>query len=1072
MAIYIKKTNKDAELAQIAALQQEIDLLLQDETIDQSIKNIVLQDLALAQDTIQQDAMVGSNARQYLLGVQDGVKKKLAGELGYSPSAVGSAVKNAFGRYAPEEIAWMVNETLRKSAQQGNSGIYEPVYDAPTTLGQQAYVFNPATEDAKIYKIAGATPDKQQAVKAFSTYLLGQLQSAMDILSDSNNSLHGWDPVNNKHLGNWMEFLSTAGTGSDAELNSQILEMGNIINTLKNSNLQAMYEDNFQYWLEGYAPEKQSTPPAASTTIKVGDANVPVVEYIDDHANSLIKERNWKVVKEGDVYKAYLVGGDGVARPVQNQQIINIDPTNRDTWKRAVITDENGVISYGDLGSDAFIQTLSPSRWAEIQTAIRQAHENHFGKVVDTDKGLGRYIDLSNFFRGTDPIIYQLSPNSDEDPLWIDWDLLGNLDNFVFAGNADATAAGTSTEGQYMAAMGDPGDISSIPEFTEELAKQKFGGNSDTTGDINLKGWIDPTFSDNLKHTYGHLSEAIIQFVYLQIKHSVVSKSIDVDKEAKLKQIEDQIIALCPNYKKQVRIKGTDKDVDLGHAMINQIENDPTIFPSILAAIIQNPEMQDVRQGIVPRLRSYVKQNKRGGILKAQFGVSFDTDDSEESSDSNSSNESSGTVKTQMNTAMGELNPEAPLDVDTKQGMQALLASAIFDFVDLVTPNNNRKAGRVISPIMSTASTGADIYAATQLDMTPEQKAAMFGSDALNMALSFAPFLSKSEKMERLQAAMAARKVQIALGVAGIGASAIGSLFTSKDAIAAMDKILEGKYQDLTPQDMHALVVQANLLISGAKGVSSIAHGVKSTPIKKSDTDVYISVKGPNGKEAIPVKQSDIQAAKDLAAEEIEKLPWYQSLNVLRRLKEKKKAMSSLAPEGSTVQTNILGNPKTKPSYEYDNSKVTRTHTHQDQQRPLKPSVVKNPSMFKLKDDPYFGLFRNWSWDVDLFKNLKGLELEPGAVRSVKTSAGKEYKVYKVSMNDFAEAQKQYLPKSKNTTIDTEVTNALFGPTGMPTDTKIAQSGNIIIYAVPAPIAPVNRNGGRLQRLNMYLTQQ
>jgi hypothetical protein len=40
--------------------------------------------------------------------------------------------------------------------------------------------------------------------------------------------------------------------------------------------------------------------------------------------------------------------------------------------------------------------------------------------------------------------------------------------------------------------------------------------------------------------------------------------------------------------------------------------------------------------------------------------------------------------------------------------------------------------------------------------------------------------------------------------------------------------------------------------------------------------------------------------------------------------------MSSLAPEGSTVQTNILGNPKTKPSYEYDNSKVTRTHTHQD----------------------------------------------------------------------------------------------------------------------------------------------
>jgi hypothetical protein len=61
--------------------------------------------------------MSNKDARHYVLGVYNGIKKKLAGEPGYSESLVGGATKNMFGRYSPAETAWMSNETLKQSAQ-------------------------------------------------------------------------------------------------------------------------------------------------------------------------------------------------------------------------------------------------------------------------------------------------------------------------------------------------------------------------------------------------------------------------------------------------------------------------------------------------------------------------------------------------------------------------------------------------------------------------------------------------------------------------------------------------------------------------------------------------------------------------------------------------------------------------------------------------------------------------------------------------------------------------------------------------------------------------------------------
>jgi hypothetical protein len=50
--------------------------------------------------------------------------------------------------------------------------------------------------------------------------------------------------------------------------------------------------------------------------------------------------------------------------------------------------------------------------------------------------------------------------------------------------------------------------------------------------------------------------------------------------------------------------------------------------------------------------------------------------------------------------------------------MRWLLGSAITDFIDVITPNSNRKVGRVISPILNSGSLTADIIAANKLDMT------------------------------------------------------------------------------------------------------------------------------------------------------------------------------------------------------------------------------------------------------------------------------------------------------------------------------------------------------------------
>lgn len=1062
MAIFIQRENRDQETALVNQLNAEIDALLQDPNLDPTIKQQVLADIALTQDTIQKDQMLKSDARQYTLGVLNGIKQKLAGEQGYSPTMVGSAVQNWRGKYSPDEIRWMVNETLKRSAQPEQSAVFTPVYAIPEELGRVVHVFNPASDTSKIYQIADGTPNKSDSIKAFSTYLLGQLQDIPALLNDSNASLHGWETSNNKYINDWIQALSSYGSGTDDTLNSQILSLGNMINLLKNSNLQNMFEDTFQYWLKGFAPEEKdgSVGKAPVKTVKINGIDTPLVEHDNAHAASLIKNKGWQVVKEGDNYVAYLVGGDGEVRPVKNEQIIVIDPTDRATWKKAVLTDANGVISYGDLGSDEFVRTLSPTRWAELQEYIKKEHEAHFGKAIDgSDKGLGRYIDLSNFFTGSDPIIYQLGADAATDPLWYDWDAIGNIDNFVFAGNTDATASGGSVSNQYAEEKGDPGDISTISAFSEEMASERFGGTSNNTGDINLRGrWVDPTFREELVYSPGHLSDSIINFMYHQIKLATILASPEADKEAKLQEVQNKLIEICPNYEEIVTPKGSRQEKQLGDVIKDTIQSDQQIYKSILKSILMNPNMQDVRGEVVALLQKFISAHKNGGILKAFEGATLATDvvDKEQRA------EDAGGA---MNIQRQDLDES--LDAEQIEGMRWLLGSAITDFIDVVTPNSNRKVGRVISPILNSGSLTADIIAANKLDMTNRQKAWLFGADALGLALSTMPLLDKIDKVQRMQVAQAVKKMHIAAGITGMGFSGVSMFFNTPDALAAAKKLWDGRYHEMTAADLHALTTWATSLASGIKGTGNIAYGVRSNPVKPDPEYIYIDTKGPDGRKAKRVRKADYDAAMEQAKEEAGK-------GFFGKRKRKNEALQQLLGDsnnGVVVKTNILGNPRTKPALKYDEAQKAKTTSYQLQRSSLlKPSIIKKPGTFSLEDNPYFGL-KMFDFDWHPFKSLSGVDAV-SAKRVTKDNV--VYDVMEVAWTDYEDAIKQFFKqtkKQKPTDITDIANHDILKHSNLPSGTKAKQMGNLIIYAKPSPTMTVNKSGGKLQRLNMYLNK-
>ena len=418
MAIVINNGSKREELAQLKQLQTEIDTLLQDPNLDPATKQQVLADLSLTQSTIQADNMTNRDARQYTLSVYKGILEKLAGNQGYSESMVGGATRNIFGTYSRAEKEWMANETLKRSAQHATGGsrtvVYDPIAASPKTI----HIFDPAGIDEE-YRIAGTKKDKATSIKAFASYLTNVLQQAKTVLSDSNNSYQGWDKTNSSKIDGWINTLSTVGTGSDEELNTQILSMGKMVNALKNSNIQDVFEGYFGTWLEGFSEPEASRQEGTG----LGSSGTVPAEY--QKYPTLISKGLYYFKDQDGKYRAYK-DSEGTQYADQSGYV-NTDFTS-DTYGQGWLIGPNGEIV---LANFADVESMRPyMSWSGYTSAIDNArtevgsrYENPFSyKSAFEQSPFGAsvnhnnhtFVDLSYYFPG-EGIVLGVKKDSDTD---------------------------------------------------------------------------------------------------------------------------------------------------------------------------------------------------------------------------------------------------------------------------------------------------------------------------------------------------------------------------------------------------------------------------------------------------------------------------------------------------------------------------------------------------------------------------------------------------------------------------------------------------------------------------------
>ena len=1077
MAIIINNANKREELSQLQALQLEIDSLLQDPSIDENIKTQVRQDIALAQDTIQADNMSNRDARRYVLGVYNGIKNKLDGKPGYSDSMIGSATKNMFGRYSAAETEWMSNETLRRSAQaQGEGSAAKPVqYDPVSGSANTIYSFNPA-EVSQVYRIAGNTPNQAQAVRDFAQYLTTALIGAKNVLLNENASLQDWKQEHTVEMVNeWLNKLRSVGSGSKEQLDQQILDMGQIVTQLQNSNIQSTFESYFTPWLEGFSETTGKIGTGTGgRTFTVNGTTQQHTPYPDAVIEDLIVKNGWYVTKgEDGNYYAY----DRANGVKSSASIIGLNPY-ADSYQKGVFTDSTGRIYAGSLtpdpsgSNDEFVRQLVTAG-IDWESAVRNAHTSHYGPIVEgTDQGLGRYVDMSRFYRGSEGIRYQLPDDEKDDPLW--WDLfpLGK-DNFVFEGNADVTAAGSITGDQYLQQMGDATPyITDVEDFDEAYAQSHFGGSGDSSGDINLKGWgKDPTFAELLNHQEGKLGEAISAFAYYQLlwTHLDNLQKQQGISEEEIQELEDtkiQVFAslqeLCPNYTQEVVTKGGVTG-QLGNIMWQQILDSPHLMP-ILKSIVSNPQRQAIRSTVLQILEQNAPtKNKQGGILKAQPGNSLDY---------LKTNNTSPVVRAARKEHYGNNVPYHALSEDEQLGIRLLMYSSLVDLSDIVLGGSGHKFGRFFGPAAATTSAFLDGAAAGKLGMDQKTKNWLMTADIVNAGLSTVPFLQKVPKIKKLEYARAAARIAKGLQWLGVGLGAALTGMNAGPATEGITKLLNGQAHLMTQEDWTAIAGFTTGLAGTFKGISGIKYQNKATPITESDSKIWIDAVVDGKRQAVQVDKSKVDGIDTKVFE-----------TAATRKAKAQEALKNDLPEGSTLYHPWWkrGKVNTKPVLEITPENMSDMARRQNQTKIFRQSITTpigpvggSTARFTMTSDPYFGLW-------------KGINVAPIEVSAKFFSKdGKFIQVLEVPADDFKRAQSQFT-SGKGTDID-GIKMSELGITGYADNTAayLAKSkdgiSDIIIVgkpkktAAPAPTSTTetptsNRKGGRLKRLNEYLNK-
>ena len=871
----------------------------------------------------------------------------------------------------------------------------------------------------------------------------------------------------------WLNKLRSVGIGSKEQLNQQILDMGQIVTQLQNSNVQSAFEQYFAPWLEGFS--ETTDKPAASTvgrSFTINGTTAQHTAYPDSIIEDLIVKKGWYVQKgEDGNYYAY----DKSGTPQALGSIIGINPY-ADSYQRGVFTDSTGRIYAGSLtpdhsgANDEFIKQLVAAG-IDWESAVKNAHTSHYGSIVDgRSQGLGRYVDMSRFYRGPEGLRYQLPDDEKNDPLWWDVFSLGK-DNFVFEGNADVTAFGSAAGDQYLQQAGDASSyIKDVDNFDEEYAQSYFGGSGDDSGDINLEGWAkDPTFTSALKYEPGKLSDTIITFAYCQLLWSHLNKLQKQDGlgDDEMQELEDAkmeafltLQKICPEYTKEVTAKGGESG-QLGNILWHQILKSEHIKP-ILKRLISDPKMQVIRGTVLEMFEKLdVPTNKKGGILKAQPGSSLEY---------LNNSKSSPVVRAARKQHYGDNVPYHALSEDEKLGLRLLMYSSLVDLSDIALGGSGHKVGRVYGPVAAITSSALDGVAASKLHMDQKSKNRLLAMDLVNAGLSTVPFIQRFPKIKRLEWARAAERIVKGLQWLGIGLGAALTGMNAGPATEGITKLLNGQAHLMTVDDWTAIASFTTGLAGTFKGVSGIKYQNKSRPITESDSKVWVDAVVNGKRQAVQVDKSKVDNIDTRIFE----------TSATRKAKAQE-ALQSELPEGSTLYHPWWkrGKVNTKPVLEITPENMSDMARRQNQTGIFRQSIATpfpyaggSTARFTMESAPYFG-----PW--------KGFNLTPIEVNAKFFSKeGKYIHVLEVAANDFKKAQKQFT-SGKGTDIG-GAKMAELGVTGYADDAAayMAKSkdgiSDIIIVVkptkttnpTPVPQAPSSdRKGGRLKRLNQYLNK-
>lgn len=1096
MAIVINNANKKEELAQLKQLQTEIDTLLQNPSLDSTIKEQVLADLALTQSTIQADNMTNRDARQYTLGVYKGILEKLAGNQGYSESMVGGATRNIFGTYSNAEKEWMANETLKRSAQQATGGSRTVVYDPITASPKTIHIFDPAGIDEE-YRIAGTKKDKATSIKAFASYLTNVLQQAKTVLSDSNNSYQGWDKTNSSKIDGWINTLSTVGTGSEQELDTQILSMGKMVNALKNSNVKDVFEGYFGTWLEGFSEsdariEAERAAEEASTLTINGKAMA-----IKDHPNEVIKgildRHGWKTAydKDSDFYYVYGMGSNGTPVLIQSKEYVELDPTKEGVYQHGLVVGEDGKLYFGNLTEQSFIDEIGRERFGQIASKIKQAHKDHWPIQDLSSMNLGIGVDFSDYFTDLDDenkAIIFADPRvagTEDFPLWIDYDTIFKSypdwkTRFKYNGYADVDASGESTANQYLKSKGVVEEFNvptDIPELNSEYAYTYFIGNKDRNGDINgSKSGFDYTMS-----TFYNVStpEEMVDKIKKHIAYNLL-----IYKGSTRSDWAKEQIRLLTDGKAFEEVEIDGKNVKIGTLLMKQLYNDGHMEP-ILISIIKTTDDPEVRKRAIQELK--LLQERKKSVQKGQDGLSIDYVEDNPNYQAKDPMSTLGVSKTSFNPAINKLRMLSlqGYDVkkqrtrgftdDEKETLWWMLCSAALDISSMFT-------GGYVAGGLGLGSMVTDIIADTKMGLPARNVA----GNALNnfgwAALGMVPLvgnLSKSAKVAKIGTEIGKWVSRI-----GIGYGALAEILGAKESAALLEKWCTAP-NTMTVEDYRRLAMTlrtATGTASGAKGHRTL----RKTDVVDIDPRKHVVITDNQGNVTTKaVSQADFDNATSSD----------YTLRFWKRRPDMKAKTQSMVGEGNTAHTT--------PTLQYG-LHTSDLHTvnqqaaidralwvTQKQKTGATTWVGQQWQKFRNAGLPNSTVPYESQQTPDIYW-FQGKRQGATAATSTPTRTGsskQNVEFQKVSSHQIADGPKYTMFKVKASNFDgiktDGITNvisknaqALTNPEafGLPKGAKAIFDPvkKTIIYTDPLPALPppsTNKQGGKLTRLNNYLTK-